>query len=398
MLVTFICWAAVVLEGYDLISYGTVLPVLLGTPGSGFTPTTGGLVGSAAFAGMLVGALASGWVSDRVGRKPVVIGSLVWFSVFTVLCAFATGPVSLGLLRIVGGIGLGGIVPAASALTLEHAAPRHRTLAYTLMLSGVPIGGVLAALAGIPVLPLFGWQFMFVLGAVPAAFVLPLAWRKLPESTVFRRDTDQVGLFGRGYLAASLLFAAATFFGLLAWFGLGTWLPGMMRADGYEVGYSLVFLLVLNLGAVAGSLVIAAAADRWGGRLIVVGTYVMMALMLLLLLVKLPQPPLLAAIALAGVGGHGGQILVNAFVSRSYPANCRARALGWSLGVGRAGTVVGPALIGVIVAGNDPRLGFGVFAGSALCAAILLLLVPRTPAVLGASTDQLVNHDRAGSR
>lgn len=403
--VTLLCWIMVVIEGYDQICYGTVIPALVNTPGSGFTSVTAGVVGSAGFAGMLVGGLGSGWLSDRIGRRPVAIAALIWFSVFTAICGAADGPVSLGLLRLLAGIGLGAIIPAASALTMEYATARHRTLAYTLMLSGVPVGGVLAALIAIPVLPGLGWRFMFVIAVVPAVIALPFVWRLLPESVVFLVDRGRIepaaatagrlgirlpstsdrpaateaGLFRRGYLAASLLFAAATFFGLLAWYGLSTWLPGIMRATGYDLGSALLFLVVLNLGAVAGSLFIAVATDRWGNKLVVVSTYLVMTVALLALLSRLPQPPLLVAIAIAGVGGHGGQILVNAFVGRSYPAVYRARALGWSLGVGRTGTILGPSLIGWIVSGHNAKLGFVVFATAAFCAALLLLFVPTTP-------------------
>lgn len=351
--------------------------------------------------------VAASWGLVREGdRGPSLelrLSECVWFSVFTALCALATGPLSLGVLRLIAGIGLGAIVPAASALTMEYATPRHRTLAYTLMLSGVPMGGVISALVGIPVLPRFGWQAMFVI-ALAALAALPFVWRKLPESVVFlaargrsgeakalaRRlgvampeavgqSRREGGLFRRGYVRASILFAAATFCGLLAWFGLATWLPGIMRASGYDLGSSLVFLLVLNLGAIAGSVFIAMATDRWGSKLVVVLTYVGMAVALMALFIRLPQGPLLVAIAFAGVGGHGGQILINAYVGKSYPASHRASALGWTLGLGRIGTVVGPTLIGWIVSGQDGRLAFTVFAVTAVAAAVLLLFIPRTP-------------------
>ncbi|WP_051897670.1 MFS transporter [Sciscionella sediminilitoris] len=392
ILVPLLCWSMVLVEGYDIISFGTVVPVLLADSASGFGPADLGWVASAVFAGALLGALGSGWLSDRYGRRPVVLAAVAVFSVCTLLTGFAAGPVPLALFRFFAGLGIGAVLPAASALTLEYANPRYRTVSYTLMLSGVPLGGVLAALLALPVLPHLGWPWVFFLGAILGGIGLPVCFRFLPESAEYLAATGRGaaaesgppagdGIFRRGYALASVLFAVSTFGGLFAWYGLATWLPGIMNRAGYALDSALVFLLVLNLGAVLGSLFIAAATDRWGNKPVVVLTFLGLTAVLLLLAVELPLAPLLLCIALAGAGGHGGQILVNAFVGNSYPTAVRARALGWNLGAGRLGTIVGPIIIGGVVGGGAPLTGFLVFAAVSLLAAVLLALVPRTPAL-----------------
>lgn len=409
-LVTAICWGMVVLEGYDLISFSSVLPVLTADKNSGFTDDNSGWVAAAVFIGSTFGALASGWLSDRYGRRPVAIGALVIFSIFTMAAGFTDGPWQLGIARFLAGLGIGAVVPAASALTLEFAVPEIRTLLYTLMLSGVPTGGVLAALAGINIMPDYGWRWVFFIGILPAIIALPFLIKQLPESPTFlesvgRHDEaqalrdrfgleapaqpvaqtevadEETGIFAPSTRVATILFGCASFFGLLTWFGLGTWLPGMMRKMGYDLTSSLMFLLILNIGAIIGSLFIGYATDRFGSKKIVVPTYLMLGIALMLLINKWPQAPLMAFVVLAGIGGHGGQILINRYVSRAYTPRNRAKGLGWSLGFGRIGTIVGPIVIGYVIRGGHPTWGFIFFAIAAILASVFLFFVPRTPAM-----------------
>ncbi|GAB2759163.1 aromatic acid/H+ symport family MFS transporter [Salinifilum aidingensis] len=405
-LVVVLCWVTVVFDGYDLIVYGTVLPELLREPGWGLTPGAGGLVGSLAFAGMLVGALAAGALSDRIGRRGAVLLCTAWFSVFTVLCAVAWGPASFGALRFLAGLGLGGLVPSANALAAEFVPPGRRSLVSTLMMSGVPIGGTLAALLGIGMIPAWGWPSMFAVAALALVVVLPLCWRLLPETPAYHRargdearavdvearfgltaeqrdpeprgDAEGGGLFSRQHGAASALFAATTLAVLFSWYGLGTWLPQLMRESGFALGSSLGFLLALNLGAALGSLLTAWAGDRFGP----VSTGGAAALLAALGLVGLlAHPPVVVTylfFVAAGVGTHGTQCLVIAAIANAYPAQLRGTALGWALGVGRIGAVAAPQVGGLLLAaGGGVDGNFLVFAAAAALSAVLLRFAPR---------------------
>src|SRR6516164_766374 len=112
-----VCWLFVVFDGYDLIVYGNVIPSLQREWGIG--PATAGTLGSLAFVGMMIGAVLAGRLSDVVGCKRAVIGCTVVLSVCTALCAMATGPAVFGALRLIAGMGLGGLVPTANALAAE---------------------------------------------------------------------------------------------------------------------------------------------------------------------------------------------------------------------------------------------------------------------------------------
>lgn len=426
LLVVLLCWVAVLFDGYDLIVYGAVVPSLLDDPAMAMGAGQAGVIGSLALVGMIFGALIIGTITDQIGRRRSLMLCASWFSIFMALSALSPSPEALGVLRFLAGLGLGGTMPTAAALTSEYVPAKHRTVGNAFMFSGVPLGGVLAASLAIPLVPAFGWRIMFLIGIIPLLAVVPLVYRFVPESVGFlvakgrreeaedisrrygiplpseveteadttnvseeasRRDGGAVRrildslstIFSRRYVAATVLFWASMFSALLMIYGLNTWLPEIMRTAGYPLGSALTFLLILNLGAAAGAFVTSAATDRWGFKPLCVTSF-LLALFSLSLLSIPSLPPLLlyVLLVLAGVGTHGTQVLVIAYISSYYPAGSRATALGWSFGIGRLGAVSGPLIGGLLVgAGVAVPWGFYAFALPGLLGAIVVALVPR---------------------
>ena len=408
-----VCFATIVFDGYDLVVYGTTVPSILAYQEWAVTPAQAGAIGSYALVGMLIGALVSGAVTDQIGHRKVLLACVTWFSVVMALTWLAPSPEVFGLLRFVAGLGLGGVVPTAIALTVEYSAPERRQLNNAVMYSGYSVGGIGAALLGLALLPEQDFRLLYLIGALPLVVVLPVAWKYLPESVAFliakgrtdeaRAQADRFGLdysavaarvlkqaervggwqgkalFSRAYLRATLLFAAASFCGLLLVYGLNTWLPQIMRKAGYDLGSSLAFLLVLNAGAVIGAIGASRIADRIGVRPVAITAFSCAAVSVILLSFSQPTAVLFGLVALAGLGSVGTQILVNGYVATYYPDNLRATALGWSLGVGRTGAIAGP-LLGGLVAGSalGYQWNFYLFA---LVAAIGVLFISAVPAV-----------------
>ncbi|QHG85176.1 MFS transporter [Rhodococcus rhodochrous] len=374
-----VCWLFVVFDGYDLIVYGNVISSLQDE--WGISASTAGTLGSLAFVGMMIGAVLAGRLSDAIGRKNAVIGCVVVLSVFTALCAVAPGPVIFGLLRLVAGIGLGGLVPTSNALAAELVPDKWRAAVATMMMSGVPIGGSIAALVGIPVIPNWGWRPMFAFALIPLFVLVPLAIKVLPAHAVPKThpDNSQGGfkeLLGSRFRTISIMFAAVTVVTLLAWYGLGTWLPKLMQGEGTDLGNALTFSLALNLGAVAGSFITAWGGVRWGS----VPTSIIAALIAGVALLTLLLDPPVAAVYLifvfAGVGTHGTQALIIAAVASYYPDHLRGTALGWALGVGRIGAVAAPQIGGwLLAAGLGADSNFVLFGVSALISSLLLTVV-----------------------
>ncbi|AHH94942.1 MFS transporter [Kutzneria albida] len=376
-----LCWTAVLLDGFDLVVLGTVLPALLAGHVWGLTPATAGLVSSAGLVGMTLGALAIGTVTDVIGRRRALIIAVAIFSVCTALCAVAPSALVFGALRLLAGLGLGGCLPTAITLVSEHYADRGRSSsATTTIMTGYHVGAMLTALLGLVVLPQLSWHAMFVIGALPALVLVPLMLRHLPES----RSTGQpvrsaeavASLFRGRVLLATLAFWVTSFMGLVLVYGLNTWLPEIMRQAGYAMDTGLALLLTLNFGGVVGLLVAGRVADRAGLRRPTIAWFAAAVLFLALLSVRLPVYGLYMAVFLSGAFVFSAQVLVYAYVARVYPQNSRATALGWAAGVGRLGAITGPLVGGwLLSAGIAYPWGFYVFAFVAAFAAGSVSLV-----------------------
>lgn len=328
--------------------YGAVLPSLLEYEPWGLTPVEAGEIGSYALIGMLIGALVAGTVTDIVGRRRIMLFCIAWFSLSMGLCAMAPSPEVFGLFRFIAGLGLGGVIPTAIALTIEYAPPNWRTLANSIMFIGYSVGGILAALLAIALLPDFGFRTMFWIGTLPLVTLLPLAWKFLPESV--------------GFLVANGRMEEA---------------EELARKYGVEIERNDAGSPATNerqgkLGALA---------DHVGRKLVTIVCFVAAAACIGLLSFPLPSAGLYALVAVAGVGTIGTTILVNAYCAQYYPAGSRATGLGWTLGVGKIGAIVGPLFGGFIAASQlGYEWNFYAFASFALLGGLFILLIPLSPA------------------
>ncbi|WP_209205419.1 aromatic acid/H+ symport family MFS transporter [Rhodococcus sp. 1R11] len=413
LLVLALCFVTIVFDGYDLVVYGSTVPTLIAYEGWDLDSGSAGLIGSLALVGMLLGTLSVGLMTDRFGRRRIMIGSIAWFSVCMIATAFAPNEVAFGVLRFLTGIGLGGVVPTCIALTVEFAPKRRRQIANAVMFSGYSVGGVSAAVLAITLLPVVDFKMLYALGALPLVTLLPVVYRYLPESVSYlaavgreaeaRAVADQHGLvyedvvaptslesngdlaqpissmrelFSTRWRRSSLLFAAANFCGLLLVYGLNTWLPQIMRSAGFALGSSLAFLMVLNLGAIVGAISASFIADRIGIKKVVTTSFLIAFVAIFLISLDLPAGLLFLLVAVAGLGSVGTQILVGGFCATHYPQKLGATALAWSLGVGRIGAICGPLLGGLIASwALGYQVNFYAFAVVAVLGAIVVASV-----------------------
>lgn len=412
-----IACTALIFDGFDLTIYGTVLTTLMADPShiGALDAATAGSLGSYALIGVLIGALICGSIGDYVGRRRIILVGIAWFSIGMFVTALSTSIFAFGAMRLITGIGLGAILATAGATIAEFAPAGRRNLYNAIVYSGIPAGGVLAALLGMILLEPLGWRGLFMIGATPILFLLPIAFFKLPESPRWllsrgrREEAEALSLktgtplleevvvqkagatpaktgfsavFSSQFRLGAILLGFMSFSGLLLTYGLNTWLPKIMESYGYGKTYSLAFLLVLNSGAVIGGVVASKLADRRGPQFIVATTFVIAAITLVLMTFQFPLPVLFMFIGIAGVGTLGTQVLIYGFTSNYFTTNARAAGVAWCSGFGRLGGIFGPLIGGwLVAAGLGGATAFYIFGGVALFGALVTVLVPRQKAV-----------------
>lgn len=406
IVVPVICCIAVIFDGYDLSVFATTIPSLLDYRPWDLDAAETGLIASYAFMGMLVGTLICGFATDLIGRRKMLMASMSWFSIFMGACTVAPTAELFGLFRFLSGIGLGGLLPTALALSVEFAPRTRRNLVNALVSSGFSVGTIIAALLGLVILEPFGFRPMYAVGVFPLLVLVPLCYFVLPESPQFLTSKGRVeeatviaaryglpdpalqsaspelhsrlrDLFHKPLIGVAMIFAGATFIGQLFIYGLATWLPQIMRSAGYPLGSALSFLATMSVGAIIGAATMSWFADRVGPRPVALCGFGIGVVALLTMSVGPPTAILYVAVALAGVGANGTAVILNGFIATWFPAANRATALGTIMTVARLGGITGPILGGYIMAANlSTSWSFYVFVIPAIVGIGLVFLLP----------------------
>ena len=394
------------LDGYDLFVFGAAAPAMLEYEAWEVTPVTVGLIGSITTLGMPLGAISTGYAADVYGRRLPIIVSLIWVSACMFASFLAPSLEFFMATRFAVGLGLGALIPLTCAFVNDWA-PEGRRAFYTgTALTGVAFGGLAASFTARALLPEVHFQWLFFFGCLPLVLV-PVVWRLLPAGLPARDPADATEpssadqgsgqekskirqIFAPGLARATIAFWVATFLGLILVNGASTWLPTLMVNSGYDIRSSLEFAVTFNIGAIVGTLGATLIADRGSLKWVTVVSFVFAAISMFVLSTPQPRVLLLLMAAVAGLGALGTQNLINAYVGQYYPARVRGTALGFSLGVGRLGSIAGPSyLAAVTVLFVNPDAGFYAFMIPALLGALVIATVPfrgRTKPVTAGST------------
>jgi AAHS family 4-hydroxybenzoate transporter-like MFS transporter len=378
--VAVLCGLVQVLDGYDLGTIGLAVPSLLhawGLKPAAFTQ---------AFAfssiGIMVGAMLAGPVADRFGRKPMLMLSMALFGVFSVLTAYAGDMTQLVALRFLTGIGIGGAMPTTVALTSDYTPERWRASFVMFMFTGNTLGGFFAGQVAALILPGWGWQGIFMVGGLVPLALLPVVWFALPEAPHLGAGKHAPGnplgaLFRDGLALSTPLIWLIFLLNLLDMYLIIYWLPSVLTLGGMSPAEAAFAASIFSAGAILSTLVLGPLITRFGAeRVLTINMVLGVAGIAVLTLLR--PPPLLTLMVLfvAGGGFVGTQLGLNGFAAAVYPADRRSTGVGWALGIGRLGGILGPVIGGLLLGFGFPpsRIMLFVCVPGLICAGLILVL------------------------
>ncbi|WP_426454333.1 MFS transporter [Paenibacillus sp. S-38] len=306
--------------------------------------------------GMVIGAALAGLLADRYGRKPVLMWTLLLFSAASGLSSLATGFAVLCFLRLIAGIGLGGELPVASTLVSESVPARERGRAVVLLESFWAGGWLAAALIAYFVIPKYGWQAGFVIGAVPALYALYLR-RAIEEPPRFTARTGRT-TFGERFASvwapehrrSTIMLWILWFTVVFSYYGMFLWLPSVMMLKGFTLVKSFQYVLLMTIAQLPGYFTAAYFIERFGRKFVIVAYLLLTALSAIWFGNAQTEGMLLAAgfcLSFFNLGAWGG---LYAYTPELYPTSVRSTGVGLAASFGRIGGVIAPFLVGMLVA------------------------------------------------
>jgi AAHS family 3-hydroxyphenylpropionic acid transporter len=353
------CIGAAMIEGFDIQSAGVAAPRM--GPEFGLDPKSLGYVLAASPLGLLIGAALGGRLADRLGRKTVLIGSMLAFGAFTLGTGLADGYQSLLVMRLLTGLGLGGALPNLIALTAEAVGHRRRNLLVSMTAAGMPLGGIVPSLLAVSFPGAEAWRLIFWVGGVAPIGLAILMSLFMPESHRYRearaagapRPPILQALFGEGRWWATAALGAAFFAAFLILYLLQNWLPILMEAKGLKRTDAAWIQAAFNLGGAVGAVGLGALMDqRWRKPVIAIAWAGMGGALLALAHMR----PVLGEAAtigvVTGVFVTGAQLILYGLASGCYATPLRGTGVGFSVALGRLGSVVGPLGAAALVAGG----------------------------------------------
>jgi len=397
LLVVGLCMFFNMLDGFDIIAMAVVAGEV--SREMMLPPDKVGWIFSFALAGMMLGAMLLAPISDIVGRRKIIVVSIIIVGVSILLTANATTLTEFIALRFISGVGAGVMLASQATLAAEYSPEKYRSLSVTFVTSGYALGAMLTSVAAGLILPDYGWRGMFWFGGAATLVMGMVAWLLIPESLKYlleRRPANALQrvnkilaklkrdpllqmpdiespqqkqspgmvqvmsqLLAKEHRKVTLTLWTTFFLAFSALYFLMSWIPMLIEDSGFSAADGRKAFFLFNLGGVIGVWILGILSTRW--KL----TNIVFTLMFSASIAAIPGDLdfLLTLIFIIGLLQQGGFTGLYAAAAKAYPTSMRSTGIGWSIGLGRFGAVAGPAAAGYLIAsGLDMSANFYIFA------------------------------------
>ena len=381
-----LCFAIAIFEGFDLQSMGVAAPRMRAE----FMLDNAQMAWafSAAILGTLPGAILGGRFADIVGRKKILIFSILLFGIMSLLTAYAANFSLLLLIRFCTGLGMGGALPMMITLASEAVPDQHKGTAVSVMYSGIPFGGLLTSVVAMSLAGDAEWRHIFYIGGIAPILLIPLIMRFLPESNDYLQRKVQAQqttpffevLFAKERRMSTIQLWISFFCTLVVLYFLLNWLPLLMGAQGLSKLQANYVQMGYNIGGILGSVLMGVLLDKLRMSFVIKLIY----LGILFSLSCLAISPTVALLALSAVGCGlfivGGQSALYGLAAMYYPTEMRGTGVGAAVAIGRIGSFAGPLMAGFLLSlGQSSTIVIGSSIPVILIAAISALLLVKKP-------------------
>lgn len=404
----FVCFLMNILDGMDVLVISYCAPAIAKSWAVG--PEALGVVFSAGLAGMTLGALLLAPFADQIGRKKMILLSAIIMGTGMYLTAYCTDVTQIVFLRFFSGIGIGSMLASTASLTAEYTPDSTKDFWVSLVISGYPVGAVLSGLVAAQIVPTKGWQMMFQLAGIASFVTIPVIWFLLSESLDFylkKQPTNALSkanailakmgrptlselpeilekrvalpvkkLVNSEFRIPTFQLWTALFLAFGSLYFLTSWIPKLAESTGLSLSLAIYAGTVFNVGAFFGIVTQGFFSSRIGLKKTIALFFVLTALLMAIFKVFIGSDFLLFVFGLLGFGIQGGFVGLYAVAARLYPTEFRTMGVGWAIGMGRLGGVIGPAAGGILIGmGLSMASNFMIFAIPTLLAGVVTFLL-----------------------
>lgn len=404
---------AVAFAGNNLLSYSVALPILIHD--WGLTTLQAGLLGSYALVGMMIGDFSFGYISRVLGSKNTIAFCLFVLGVASLIQGTVTGYEEFAALRVLSGLAIGGLMPSIISTMSEYSPRKQKNVLTAIMVSGYSFGGIVASVIGLSLSEKYGWRVLFYAGGAQL-LIIPFVLSIVPadiNSLIHSGDLDAVNtllknangeykpdinsvvisrhqkhdqhsaleLFSQRRRFATLIFWIIFFGCLFVAYSIINWLPKIMLTRGFAVDSSILFFVMLNVGAIIGGVLGGILGDKFSTDKVLTLFFVVCAFCLVLISQVESKGALYILVIALGGTTIGAQTLVYILIAHNHAAPLRSTAIAYASGVGRIGAISGPVVGGILIGGYLTVGAYLVLISiCTLLAALATTLVPKPEA------------------